>query len=82
MAAAREFTIEKKVPIPPRKSGRPRESKYPLVKLRIGDSFLVPVGQFTRPQYVVTMVHALAKKIGIKVSTRSGAEGVRVWRTT
>lgn len=76
-----EFKIEKKIPLlPPNRRGRPRESRYPLAQMKVGDSFLVPNGQFKRAQYVTTTVHALAKKLGVKVSTRTTPDGVRVWR--
>jgi hypothetical protein len=71
------FKIEKGVPIPPR---RGRQSKYPVAELGSGESFLVPVGAFKKPQSVVSTLYAAAKRSGVKVSVRIMDDGVRVWR--
>lgn len=75
------FRIEPKVPIPPRRRpGGSTRSKYPLDQMRIGDSFLVPKNEYKKSNYVANVVHIRARKLGIKIATRTTDDGVRVWR--
>lgn len=72
------FVIEKDIPLPvSRAVGRPRGSKYPVVHMQVGDSFVVP-GRSQKQ--VSAAVRTEAKKHGVKLSTRKLDGGVRVWR--
>jgi len=69
------YEIEKNIPLPERNPNCGR-SKYPLSRMEIGDSFLIPeFGGSKQPQ-----MHSSAHRLGIKVSCRVTEEGLRVWR--
>lgn len=66
-----EIKIEKNVPIPkPRMTGLTEGVR----SLQIGDSFIVE----GRDQLVNLWV--TSKRLGIKITTRTTEEGIRVWR--
>lgn len=63
--------VEKGVQLPQNKG-----LKYPFRNMEIGDSIFI-----NKPRgYVATMAYSVAKRIGIKVSTREENGGTRVWR--
>ena len=67
------YKIEKGVKL------RPATSQYPIEKLEVGDSFVVPkgeVGGSTR-----TYLYQVAVRCGMKVAIRVETDGgLRVWR--
>ena len=75
-----EYRVERGVPLP-KKHGHP---KFPLRKMRVGDSFVVPVEQH---RAVITAASRAGKRHGRKYTTRLSQDlagkvvGVRVWRT-
>lgn len=72
------FKIEKNVPMPNRSRGR--RKMYPLEKLRVGDSFLVPYPNGHKCAKHVYVPYTTAKKIGIDITARAENSGVRIWR--
>ena len=77
--------IDKNVPIPEKKSGRPTKETFETIsKLEIDDSFLVdnpknlPMLQL-RNQTNSKMVY-YGKKLDYKFTIRETIEGLRVWR--
>lgn len=69
--------IEKNVPMP---EPRPTEPKYPLAKMQIGNSFIVPLH---KRNAVSTAARAVARKTGMTFSIRMISETeARVWRTS
>ena len=74
-----KFKIESGIPVTAaRSSAKP---KYPVDKLQVGDSFAVPCEKEKAVGRQVYM-HALARAIGIKVTTRQTEDGIRVWRVS
>ncbi len=81
------FKIEEGIPLPPRASRGPGESKYPFVDMDIGDSFLVVAN--TKEGETVEKVrnrmtqacNKASKRYDVKFAARVTADGVRVWRT-
>ena len=73
-----EIRIIKAAPLPPAKAPRGSKSRYPLLDLEIGDSFVV------EPQHaggVRTTAYQVAKRYDVKFTTRTLADGsVQVWR--
>lgn len=73
-----EFQIVKAVKVPPRVPPRGTKSRYPLVDLEVGDSFVVG------PEHaggVRTTAYQVAKAYGVKFTTRTLSDGsVQVWR--
>lgn len=68
--------VESGIELPKRSGGG--SVKYPLAKMAVGDSFLIPadrVGPSTRGS-----VMGSAKRQGVKVSIRIVDGGLRVWR--
>ena len=77
------YEIEKNVPLPG------VVSRYPLDKMQVGDSFLIPAesacdGNWTAREQsrVATAVRAVREtNPGFKYLTRATEDGLRVWRT-
>lgn len=81
------FKVEKNVAIPPRTSGRPNGgSKYPFLKMSVGDSFFIPASDQAEASKIVNNVHGSASNVFGKggITARrveeKGQLGVRVWR--
>jgi hypothetical protein len=69
------FVIEKNIPI-----GKGRiESKYPLATMENGDSFFVST-EGHKAKNIASSVSMIARRMGIRVATRTTPEGVRVWK--
>lgn len=64
------FAIEKNIPFP---------EKYPFRVMEVGDSFLVP-DKFEVYRLRSIMGHH-HRNSGLRFTTRTVAEGIRVWRT-
>jgi hypothetical protein len=81
------FAIESNVPVPGKggTAGRGRPRKYPFPDLRVGQSFVVPVGR-EDPDSVAARVRVSASMYGkrhrVSLTTRwvPGAAAIRVWR--
>jgi len=71
-----EFVIEKGIELPDKRCmGRP--DQYPWKKMEIGDSFYIP-GKTGKG--FSSAVYGAAKRNGIKMSIRTVAGGLRIWR--
>lgn len=74
------FTLEKNVPMPPRKAGTAR---YPFASMEVGDSFAIPkddkaASAISAAARVWALRHGLHNH---KFSVRSNGSTVRIWRT-
>ena len=69
------FALENKVPVPKRLKTGGRKQKYPWAKMKVGQSFFVAKGQGTRQS-----MGSCARRLCIKVKTRTMDGGFRVWR--
>lgn len=71
------YKIEKHVARPSR-MGRKGESKYPLAKMKAGESFAVPLTELAAP----TPIYTVAKRLGIQISIHRDLQNkcYRVWR--
>lgn len=65
-----------KEPIPPAKRGAPQ--KYPFDDMEEGEAFVIHCKPEERSD-VQGRVHSAAYDRGVKISTRSVDEGVKVW---
>jgi len=70
--------IESGVPIPAR---IPARNKYPIHKLKVGDSFFVPMNNIKTARNLRATLATKAKKQKISVVSIADDTGVRVWRT-
>jgi len=61
--------IESHIPFP---------AKFPFAEMKVGDSFLVPVG--THKNTVAVYATRYARKTGTKFTVRKTPEGYRCWR--
>ena len=84
---APRYTVQKGVPIPPRKGGggRKAECPYPFLDMVRGDSFLVKCANARELQRARRNASAWAKRIAkehkaFRVTTRAMDGGLRVWR--
>lgn len=68
------FTIEKEIPIPSRGRGQTAEIRDTLKAMNVGDSFVIPESDKGRND-----VRAIAKTMGLLITTRKVPEGRRVW---
>jgi hypothetical protein len=59
-------------------SGIPMPAKFPFAKMKIGDSFLIPVG--VNKSTVSVYANRHAKKTGTKFTVRKTPDGYRCWR--
>ena len=75
-----EIKIEKGIPMPPSKRGRP--SKYPWVELEIDESFFVPANGVPLKRVQQRLNPARHIPFGRKFVSRQmpKEDGVRVWR--
>ena len=74
------FEIESNIPVPAIKPGRP---KYPFRQLAVSESFLVPCGDYEKPEAMNSLTSCRAhaqRKTGWKFVMRSVTGGIRVWR--
>ena len=72
------FAVEKGVPLPARKNGD-RATKYPFMRMEVGDSFLIPCqGEECRKAQMRVSGRKPTK--GKKFTTRMVEGGIRVWR--
>ena len=81
------LAIEKNIPMPEARSGRQPEGGYPFQKMKVGDSFLVPVAPKTSPKTVTArrrLMNSHCQKAkartGYQFSLRTMKNGIRVWR--
>jgi hypothetical protein len=65
------YKIEKNIPLP-------GPSKYPLMDLKIGESFVANRGEF---QGVRGAIQKLQKVSKFRFVTRQDGESIRVWRS-
>ena len=65
-----------KEPIPPAKVGAPE--KYPFDDMEVGEAFIISCSPEERST-VQGRVHSAAYERGVKISTRSVDEGLKVW---
>lgn len=74
-----QYPIDKDVPIPKKTKGSGRRTVYPLDKMELGDSFVVPLEQ---RKDLSVRIRYQAKKTGRAFTTRKISDtSVRVWRT-
>lgn len=71
------YAIEKGVKVPTGRKYPDKRSKYPLRKMEIGDSFLIPHEQSAAAKVTI---YSYARSSGIKVKVRTLENGFRVWR--
>ncbi|HDR9153808.1 DUF7303 family protein [Burkholderia vietnamiensis] len=76
--SAREFVIEKGLPIPAPTRGRPQ--RYPFSKLEIGDSFFVEGDPSARLKELSNCANYHRRFHGGNFVVRAVDGGVRVWR--
>ncbi len=69
------YRVDKGMPISPC-GGRP--PRYPYREMEVGDSFLIPNSDLVPS--ATQSAHTHARRVGIKVTVRTVADGVRVWR--
>jgi len=63
--------IDHDIPVPDSKY----RTKYPWNQMKVGDSFCAQLTENQRKG-----LHSCAKRAGIKITTRTTEEGIRVWR--
>lgn len=73
------FKIEKNIPITSIKTTKNFQSKYPFNKMEIGDSFFIPE-KTKKDEKKRKGLYCSAKRFGIKIATRKGEGGLRVWK--
>jgi len=76
------FHIERNIPLPEQSRGV--RNKYPWRQMRVGDSFLVPCGEYEVPEVMNSLTSCRAgaqRSTGYRFALRKAAGGVRVWRT-
>lgn len=81
------FAIDKGIELPPARKGRSDNAEYPFAKMKVGDSFLVPVHGKTSPAKVTERRRSLARRmfcakrsLGFTFSLRTMKDGIRIWR--
>ena len=72
------FKIEKRVPIP--KKLKTSIKKYPFEKLKVGDSFLVPLADGKSPSSLFSAISQAKKRLNINLFSAKVKGGRRVWR--
>ena len=75
-----EYTIDSNIPVP-KDALPPTRAKYPLEKLKPGDSFYVKLDNPKQGKNLRSSMGVRAKKLGITIVTHADETGVRVWRT-
>lgn len=73
------YKIDKNVPMPV-KDGRGRPTKYPLLSMKVGDSFLIPFTKRHSSNRSIPIPYRTAERLKIKIISRSEKNGVRIWR--
>lgn len=72
------FKVEKNIPIKARKHGA---KKYPFSEMAIGDSFFVPLSEYTNTGSARSSLYTAARREGVKITVRNTYCGnLRVWR--
>lgn len=81
------FAIEKNIELPAPRRGHLGGADYPFRKMKVGESFLVPInGKVTATVVAVVrrrVVNAASKakaKLGFSFTSRTVKGGIRVWR--
>jgi hypothetical protein len=69
------YPLEGGIPIPPRVVHRPATN---WKTMKVGDSFFVP----GKTNNFAASCYAVAKKQGVKITTRTSKDGVRIWRVS
>lgn len=82
--------IERGVPIPlSRRFSRPKQlSRWPLDKMKVGDSFSIPVADIKAGNQMRADISSVARRLKIRVTTRQIVNGaqtrfpctMRIWR--
>ncbi len=73
------FKIEKRIPIP--KGLATSIKKYPFEKLKVGDSFFVPLADGKSPSGLFASISQAKKRLNINLFSARVKGGRRVWRT-
>ena len=71
------FKIDKKIPLP---SLRKPTTHYPFAKMKVGDSFFVPVKKPVDASRARCAAIQYGKRNNIKFATRKVTGGIRIWR--
>lgn len=74
------IVLQSGIPVPSKKAGMFKPSKYPFPKMKPGQSFVFPLE--VKPAYAHTIVYACTKaaKPARVFTVRKTFEGMRVWR--
>lgn len=72
------FKIEKHIPLPPKAASSIK--KYPFEKLKVGDSFLVPMEDGKSPSVLFSSISQARKRLNINLFSAKVKGGRRVWR--
>lgn len=78
-----KYKIERGISPPsPNRVGPGKPARYPWRELKVGESFLIPCTTPAEHSYYASQVlqSARSAKWDGKLTTRSGPNGVRVWR--
>lgn len=78
MAENGQYQVDENIPMPPRKRGSGRKSRYPFEQLEVGQSFLVTDRKYAS---IGSTVARRNKQGEPKFAARTVNDGVRVWRT-
>ena len=83
------FAIEKNIYLPPARRGHLAGADYPFKKMKVGDSFLVPIHGKTQPKSIAHKRRTIAasaykakKNLGFVFTLRTVKDGIRVWRVS
>jgi hypothetical protein len=74
------YKIDKSVPYPSKFPKRNYTKDYPLDKMNIGDSFLVPFTKSRPHPKKICVPYTRARLMGMEISCRTETKGVRIWR--
>lgn len=69
------YPVQKGIPLPNKR----KQGRYPMRKLQVGDSFLIPASEVGKNSRAAA--YSSARYYGIRVCTRVQKDGaIRVWR--
>ena len=71
------YKIERNIPIP--SLHKPKSMEYPLLQMKIGDSFLIP-NSIDCEAKARSFPYGVARRMGMKMTRRRVPEGYRIWR--
>lgn len=77
------FRIESNIPLPPiERTGRPRGSKYPFARMKVGDSVFFGKKSPTVVRAAIRAMrdHIKTARFATRKVTENGVTGLRVWR--